>query len=39
MMRKDESAMEKQLGLIYIIGQLAGGVLGALAGIFLTEDV
>ena len=30
--------MEKALGLIYITGQLAGGILGAFVCIFLTEN-
>jgi len=37
MFRRDDSGIEKQLGVIYIAAQLIGGILGALAGIFLTE--
>ena len=38
MMRGDDTAIEKQLGVIYIAAQLVGGILGGLVGIFMTES-
>ncbi len=38
MFRRDDSGIEKQLGIIYILGQFTGAILGGLAGLFLTEN-
>jgi hypothetical protein len=35
MMRGDSSAIEKQLGVIYMAGQVVGGILGGLLGMLI----